>query len=277
MKICYVDESGDDGVLRTPTTNIQPTLVISGLIVDYENLNPLTSAFLTLITRFFPGVAHSRLHLDRILHEIKGSELRKKAASNSRRERRHAFGVFDGAVELLERYDVRLIGRVWVKGIGLPFIGRSIYSYSIQSLFTYFQRYLQEEDDLGIFIAYSRTARDNMRVSHSIFTQKFKLSGDDFDRIIDLPTFAHSDNHSGLQLSDWICSGILTPMAIETYCRGHVTNLHIRPRYADIKMRYRRRIASCQFRYQEAGGRWRGGVTVSDAIAQRPGGCLFQP
>ncbi len=275
MKICYVDESGDDGNLTTPTVNVQPLLVISGLIVDYQNLHRLTLDFLALKTNFFPGVAQHRLHLDRILHEIKGSELRKKAASNRKRERRHAIGVLDDAIDLLERCGVRLIGRAWVKGIGEQFNGRSVYTSSVQSLFNYFQIYLEQENDLGIFIADSRTATDNTRVSHSIFTQKFKQSGDDYNRILDLPTFAHSDNHAGLQLSDWVCSGIITPMVIETYCNGHVNNLHVRPRYADLKARYQERIKPLLFRYQEVNGRWRGGITVSDAIAQRPSSLLF--
>ncbi len=277
MKICYVDESGDGSVLATSTANTQPTLVISGLIVDYQNLQRLTLEFLTLKTKYFPGVARRQLHLDRILYEIKGSELRKKAASNGRRERTHAIGVLDKAIGLLKCYDVRLLGRAYVKGIGVPFNIRAVYTSSIQSLFDSFQEYLETQDDLGVFIVDSRTARDNTRVSHSIFTQKFKLSGDKFDRIIDLPTFAHSDNHAGLQLSDWVCSGILTPMTIETYCIGHVNNVHIRPGYAGVKNRFKDKIKSLQFRYQEANGRWRGGIVVSDSIAGRSGRLLFRP
>ena len=140
-----------------------------------------------------------------------------------------------------------------------------------------FQKYLETQDDLGIFIADSRTARDNTQVSHSIFTQKFKLSGDKYDRIIDLPTFAHSNNHAGLQLSDWVCSGILTPMTIETYCVGHVNSVHVRPGYTEIKSRFKDQIKPLQFRYQEANGRWRGGITVSDSIASRSGALLFRP
>ncbi len=277
MKICYVDESGDDSTLTTSTAIVQPTLVISGLIIDYQNLHRLTLDFLALKTNFFPGVARHRLHLDRILHEIKGSELRRKAVSSRKRERRHAIGVLDGAIGLLERYGIRLIGRAWVKGIGRQFIGRPVYTSSVQSLFNYFQIYLEQENDLGIFIADSRTATDNTRVSHSIFTQKFKQSGDGFDRIMELPTFAHSDNHAGLQLSDWVCSGVITPMTIATYCSGHVNNLHVRPGYSDLKARYQERIKPLLFRYQEANGRWRGGITVSDAIAQRPSSLLFRP
>jgi len=45
-------------------------------------------------------------------------------------------------------------------------------------------------------------------------------SGDLYDRLIELPTFAHSDNHAGLQVADAMCSALLTPIAVNTYCAG---------------------------------------------------------
>ena len=71
MKICYVDESGDDGELVSSNVNIQPMMVISGLIVDHEHIHDLTLDFLALKTRFFPKIARSRLHLDRIFRRSK--------------------------------------------------------------------------------------------------------------------------------------------------------------------------------------------------------------
>jgi hypothetical protein len=132
------------------------------------------------------------------------------------------------------------------------------------------------QNDLGIVIVDSRVKRLNTQVAHSIFTQKFKSSGDLYDRIVELPTFAHSDNHAGLQIADHLCSAIITPIAIQTYCVGHVNNVHVRADYADIKTQYKDRIRAMQHRYQEANGRWRGGLTVSDAISQIGGSALFQ-
>ena len=276
MKICYVDESGDTGVLHSATSPIQPVFSIVGVIVDHANLQSMTTDFLDLKGRFFPGRGYLHEYLNRILREIKGSELRKKAADTSRRERRHAFGFLDGVVFLLEKYQVRLIGRVWIKGISQPFNGRAVYTSSIQSIYTSFECCLRETDDLGVVIADSRTARTNSQVSHSIFTQKFKVGGDDYGRIIDLPTFAHSQNHSGLQLADLVCSGIVTPMAINAYCQGHVRSVHVRPGYGQIKSRYAGRIKALQYRHLDA-GRWRGGLTVSDSISQQSGGLMFRP
>jgi hypothetical protein len=130
---------------------------------------------------------------------------------------------------------------------------------------------------LGIIIADSRVKRLNTQVAHSIFTQKFKSSGDLYDRIVELPTFAHSDNHAMLQISDFVCSSLITPLAIHAYCSGHLTGVHIRPNYGHFRTAYSQRIKALQHRYQEHNGRWRGGIVVSDSIGQRGGGLLFQP
>lgn len=277
MQICYVDESGDDSDLLSAQSNTQPVFAIGGLIIDSEQLHALTLDFLHLKATFFPALCPSGPHLDRILPEIKGSELRKKIAIGTRQERRHAIGVLDHALDVIEGHGARYVGRVWVKAPGIPFGGRAVYTSSVQSIHEYFQSYLENIDDLGVLIADSRTFTGNVQVAHSIFTQKFKRDGDSYDRIIDLPTFAHSNNHAAIQLSDFLCSGVITPMAIETYCRGHINNLHVRPGYHRIKARYKDRIQALQYRYQRHDGRLRGGITVTDKIAGRGGGHLFRP
>lgn len=77
----------------------------------------------------------------------------------------------------------------------------------------------------------SRSTRQNIQAAHSIFTQKFKASGDSYPSIMEAPAFGHSDNHAGLQLSDLICSGFLWPMAMHAYCEGKVASIHVRPDY----------------------------------------------
>jgi hypothetical protein len=276
MKICFVDESGDTGRLPIATSPIQPCLVINGLIIDYTKLSAATERFLQLKQRFYPSTATGPTrYLGGILTEIKGSELR-KLACESARQQRHVFGFLNGVMDICEAIDAKIVGRVWIKGIGQPFDGRAVYTSSIQAICAYFHDYLARQDDLGIVIADSRLKHLNTQVAHSIFTQKFKSSGDLYDRIIELPTFAHSDNHAGIQIADHLCSAIITPMAIQSYCVGHVQNVHVRPGYADIKAQYSGRIRALQHRYQEANSRWRGGLTVADAISQAGGGLLFQ-
>ena len=88
-------------------------------------------------------------------------------------------------------------------------------------------------------------------------------------------TFGHSENHVGLQLADILCSSLLFPMAACSYCLGHMANIHVHQEYQILKTRYGPRVRNLQFRYRDGTGKWRGGVTVSDAIAQRHGGLLF--
>jgi Protein of unknown function (DUF3800) len=275
MKICFIDESGDDADLPAAASNIQPALVIVGVILDYTKLHQATSKLISLKQRFYPHTAvHGHQYLAAILAEIKGSELRKNACE-SNKKRRHVFGFLKGVLDICEELEARIVGRVWIKGIAQAFDGMAVYTSSIQAMCSYFHDYLAKENDLGIIIADHRTKGLNVRVAHSIFTQKFKSSGDLYDRILELPTFAHSDNHAGLQIADFIGSAIVTPLAVQAYCASHLTGVHIRANYRRWPGQYSARIKALQHRYQQLNGRWIGGITVSDAIGQRPGTLLF--
>jgi hypothetical protein len=277
LKICYIDEAGCTGALISNTSDIQPVLAVTGLIIDYGQLHILTERFLNLKQRFFPGaMPASTKHMGWMLLEVKGADLRKDACAASRNLKRHAFGFLHELIKICEECSAKIVGRVWVKGIGEPINGTSIYTYSIQTIYTDFQNYLNQENDIGFVIADSRWKQLNTPVAHSIFTQKFKGTGDSYDRIIELPAFSHSDNHAGLQIADAICSAIVTPIAVHTYCEGHVTSVHVRPGYEDIKARFAARICALQHRYREASGRARGGLTISDGIGHRPGGLMFK-
>jgi hypothetical protein len=276
MKICFIDESGDDANLPAAASSIQPTLVIIGLILDYTSLQRATEQLIQLKQRFYPHTAsHGRQYLSAILAEIKGSELRKLACESSRK-RRHTFGFLNGVLDICETLDAKIVGRVWIKGIAQPFDGTAVYTSSIQAICAYFHDYLSRQNDLGMIIADSRVKRLNTQVAHSIFTQKFKSSGDLYDRIVELPTFAHSDNHAGLQICDYLVSAIVTPLTVRAYCEAHLTGVHIRPNYRHFPKMYAQRIEALQHRFQQANGRWIGGLTVSDALGQRSGGTLFR-
>jgi hypothetical protein len=277
MKVCYVDEAGCTGALPCATSPIQPVLVLTGFIIDYSRLHELTSRLLALKRRFYPNLAPAAAtHLGWMLHEVKGAEIRRDACSTSRNMRRHAFGYMGEVMKLVEDCEARVVGRVWVKGIGQPLDGMAVYTYSIQSIYADFHDYLARTDDLGMVIVDSRLKHLNTQVAHSIFTQKFKSTGDRYDRIIELPAFSHSDNHAGLQVADMMCSAFMTPIAIHTYCAGHIQSVHVRPGYGEIKTRFADRCRKLQHRYQEADGKTRGGYVVSDGIAKRVGGRLFR-
>jgi hypothetical protein len=277
MKICYVDEAGCTGMLPSANTNIQPAMVFSAVAFDYSRLHRITESYLSLKQRFFPALfpRDVKRFLSGILNEIKGADLRKQIVEGGRNQRRHAFGFLDGVIRILEDNDVQIFGRIWVNGIAKPIDGRALYTYSIQSMCSIFQNFLDETRDFGMVILDSRWQSVNTQVAHSIFTQKFRFSGDSLDRILDLPGFAHSNNHAGLQLADLIASAIVFPMTTLTYCTGHVTGIHVQCRYSLIKDRYKIGLSARQYRYKEANGRMRGGLIVSDDLAHRHGGLLF--
>ena len=116
MHICFVDEAGDLGAIgNPPRPNDQPVLAIGGLFVDAANLASLTDNFLNLKHLYFPGLPYpSARHLDRILPEVKGAEIRRNATRGSARQRTHAIGFLDRIFGLLRHNGVRMVARIWV-------------------------------------------------------------------------------------------------------------------------------------------------------------------
>ena len=278
MKICFIDESGDLGSLTNPPKpNDQPVLVIGGLFVDAANLHNFTRAFLVLKAQFFPRLPYkSSKFLDKLLSEIKGADLRRNATRRTGRQRAHAIGFLDRIFGLLQRFDVKLVARIWVKAIGSPFPATSVYTSSIQRICSYFDHHLTCTNDNGICIADSRNKAKNVNVSHSIFTQKFGFTSLNYQQLAELPTFGHSDNHAGLQICDIVCSALLYPIACFVYCTGHVNNVHVQPGAASLRQRYGQYLEDLQYRYQDAATKHHtGGIVVSDYIRQRSGTLMF--
>lgn len=278
MQLCFIDEAGDLGALRDPpASNDQPVLVVAGLFVDAERLGRLTDDYLDLKHRFFPDLSYPSIRrLDRILPEIKGAKLRKNAIRGNARQTRRAIGFLDHVMGLLARHEVRVAARIWIKARGRPFNSTAVYTSSIQTLCTYFEHYLTQWDSSGLCIADSRSKSKNLRVSHSIFTQKFGAAAN-YRRQVELPTFGHSDNHAGLQICDIVCSGLLYPIACFAYCAGHVDNVHVQPGASRLRRRYGQQLKHLQHRYYDAeAGRHVGGVVVSDNLNQGSGALMFE-
>lgn len=272
MLICYLDEAGCTGCLPGSDSPIQPVFVPAGVILDAQHLPQLTLDFLRIKRRFYPRRMGPRF-LDAIRAEIKGSEIRAHVAGR-RGDRRHALGVLDAFMSLLEKYQAKLIGRVWVKEIGRENSNRALYTSSVQAICSYFHHLLNLQGSSGILIADARRKHQNSDVSHSVFTQKFSAAGDRLARLIEIPTYGHNENHVGLQLADWLCSALLFPLATYSYCRGHIRSVHVSDEYGIIRDRFGRRLMRLQYRYQQR-GRYIGGLVVSDGLAHRSGGLLF--
>lgn len=277
LKICFVDESGDTQDLTSNTCVRQPVFVLGGIIIDVTELPDLTQDWIHLKQKFFPRlVPKGHPFLQWIREEIKGADIRRGVRQESRRERRYALGFLDKFVSLIEQNDRKIIGRVWIKGIGTHNYADSVYTYSMQSILTGFQNYLELIDDIGIVIADRRSFGLDHKVAYSVFTQKFKASGDAYNRVIEMPVFGDSRIHAGLQIADMLYSGLFFPMAAHAYCSGHVTSVHVQPRHRELITRYGNRLSQLQHRYRKGDNRLRGGITVSDGLAQRSGGRLFR-
>jgi hypothetical protein len=278
MIIYYVDEAGCTGALPSATSPIQPVFALAGVLIRQNDIRSLTRSFIDLKERFYPRrLASNRDHLDWMNVEIKGADLRRAIRENNRDQQRHAFGFMDKFLDLLTQHNARVIGRVYVKGIARPFVGRSVYTSAVQNISNDFQRYLADTQETGLLVLDSRHKQSNANVSHSVFTQKFRAAGDAYDRLLEMPLFGHSDNHAGIQCADLICSAFLFPMATYAYCMGHVNNIHVHMRYELLRKRYGGAIKQFQYRYQDMDGRWRGGITVNDQIGHENGALLFGP
>ncbi len=272
MYICYIDESGG---FEAPNSGPRtPLMVFAGLVVRASAINDVTADFLSLKRRFYPGQAAR--HLDYVLAEVKGSELRRAVRSGSQRERRHALGVLDGVVRLIELHEIRLSGRVWVKESTKALKPDATYTFAIQDIARHFDEFLGQQNSLGLVMCDGRDHRQDVRVAHSVFTQKHKSEGDALPRILETPVFGKSDNHVGLQLADLVASALLFPIAARVYCADAGSGLHTAPEFDAIRSRYAHRLRSRRHTYRDATGRMRGGIVVSDPSGRRPSRHLLQ-
>lgn len=270
MHICYVDEAGCTGALPNAASPIQPVFTLVGVIMPQVRVKPLTVDWINLKQRHFPSLLSAipspKFH-DWMAAEIKGAELRKRAKHSSRNNRRAATKVIDDLLTLIERHEGRLAGRVFVKPIGGLFKGTAVYTATAQSICATFENLLETQGSVGFVIADSRNKHSNANLSHSIFTQRHSVAGDPYPRIVEAPTFGHSDNHAGLQIADIIASALLFPIAAQVCSAEHLTNhMHCDPHFLDLRGRFGARLRALQWQYPGANSPGAGGITLSDQI-----------
>jgi len=275
--VCYIDEAGCPGTLPSATSDIQPFLVLTALFVPQDRLRELTLDFLHLKSQFNPGLATGLRHwLDISKREIKGADLRRNMRSKGRNRRRATALFLDKTLQLLLKHDAKIVAKIFIKEPGVIFEGIPAYSASVQGLCKHFHTFLEHKKSDGFVIADSRTATLNSGISHSIFTMKFRTVGDAYPRILEMPTFGHSENHVPIQISDFICSAILAPIATSTYCQGHVKSVHVNSKDKWIRTHFAPTIKTLCFRYKDVtSNKPSGGITVSDRIGYRPGSAIF--
>ena len=278
MHFCFIDESGDSQAILNPTHNVQPLLVISGLFVDGSKIKQLTHEFLLLKRTFFPNKFINLAHnLDALTHEIKGDALRKIIRDNSftSPQVKAVLHYLDEILMLLWKYDVKLTARIWIKQFKNPLTDKSIYTITTQRLCQKFQSYLDTQNSEGLIVADYRDPARNSYVAHSIFTQKNKLSGDRFPRVIEIPTFAISNNHAMIQIADLLSTTLLFPMAAQVYCSGYVANSFINPNFEKLRRHYKKRLRKLQYHFTDSVGKIHWGISVRDAHGNKESKLLF--
>lgn len=275
LHLCYLDESGG---YEPPDSSpaATPVMVLLGMILDSAVVPALTRDFLNLKRRHFPGRFNSGHALDHILVEVKGSEILQMTRSDSRNKRRQANRFRAELLDLVESHGCRIVGRVWVKNHATGLDVHSTYCYAVQDIARHFGQYMQMEDSAGVLIADGRSHQTNRRVAHSIFTQKWRTGGDPYVHLQEVPLFAASDNHAGLQIADLLASTFVFPMAVAAYCPRRHGFVHSSPRYNEVREFFGERLSRLQYRYSDETGRWRGGLVVSDAIGKQSGSRLFR-
>jgi hypothetical protein len=276
MHFCYLDESGGaepPDASRAAT----PVMVLLGLMVDAARVPALTRDFLALKRQHFPGLFTTGPALDHIKVEVKGSDLLHMTRDRSRDRRRQASRFRTELLDLTTAHGCHILGRVWVKEPGKSLDPDATYSYAVQDISRHFSQYLQWRASEGLLIADGRGHHRNVGTAHSIFTQKWRTAGDPYPSMAEVPLFAESNNHAGLQLADLLASSLVFPMAVAAYGVQGAGSVHSSPRYDEVRQSFGRQIRNLQYRYRDETGRWRGGLVVSDKAQHRPGSLLFGP
>lgn len=276
MQICYLDESGGCESPDSSTT-ATPVMVLLGLVVNGAAVPAMTRDFLALKRRHFPGRFNNGRALDHILNEIKGSEILQMTRDKSRNQRRKAERLRGELLDLVEAHGCRLIGRVWIKEAGKGLAPEASYCYAVQDIARHLSQHLASQSDVGVLIADGREHRTNVGVAHSVFTQKWRTGGDPYTPLGEVPLFAASDNHAGLQIADLLASTLVFPMAASAYCPPRPGNPHSSGQYRTVRATFGCRLRALQYRYRDETGRWRGGLVVSDPVSGKSGSLLFQP
>lgn len=278
MHVCYLDEAGCTGAMPNNNSPIQPVFVLGGLFVEESKIFPMTHDLLALKQRFYPNLLPAKsLYHDWMALEIKGSDLRRKARSTNRNDRRFSYQAIAAGLKILKDADAKVVAHVYSKGIGKPFVGSSVYTSAVQSTCIAFQHYLNSSSSRGILIADSRNKGKNANVSHSIFTQRYSTAGDPYPALLEVPTFGHSDNHAGLQMMDFICSALLFPIAAEVVMSQHLTDkTHVSPYYLKLRERFGQDIDNLQYHYSDK-KRKRQGIQLHDPINKFNPSVLLRP
>lgn len=168
-------------------------------------------------------------------------------------------------MDLLRKLDCRISASIYIKAIDAPFEPSAVYTTAIQKQVDLFQKYLKSSGSMGLVVADSRYSDQNSTVSHAIFTQLYSKR-DSANYLVESPVFGNSHNHAGLQITDFVVSSMLVPMALATYCQNMGFEDFNHDFDHAIKLRFAKRIKNLQIKHQFPNGGTRFGIYVNDAV-----------
>lgn len=251
-------------------------MTMSAVILDSDRIPSVTRAFVALKCKHFPAKFAGVRSLDLILTEVKGSQILSMTRSSDRNQRRQAMMFRRELLTILSSHGASIMGRIWVKDNGQTLSLRSTYGYAVQDFTQHFNRFLKINDDHGIVIADSRDHGSNLQVAHSIFTQKWKSGGDPYPRVKEVPIFAASDNHAGLQIADLVASTMLLPMATAAFAPARTGNPHTPAIYKPVRETIAPLLGPMIFRYKNNRGFWKGGLDIRNMASATPASAMLE-
>ncbi|MFD7053843.1 DUF3800 domain-containing protein [Streptomyces mirabilis] len=277
MHLCYIDEAGNGQTLDPGRPDAPPVLVVGGFTVPRAQVRSLTWAFLEVKKHYRPQLRNAEQLSEVIQHEIKGADVRKNLRAGNHNWRRAAMELAASLLDILEAHETRVLARIWIKEEGLAFDESGVYPASVAALNETFQAQLAYEHSRGMMVLDSRTKVKNAPNVHCVTTRKYRAGGDSLRGIIESPVFGHSDTHALLQVADLLVSSLLFPIACHAYLNDVRWNVHCDDAYEPLREEFGARLRKLQFRYQDAVGKWRGGIVVSDRRTQQSSSLMFSP
>jgi len=207
MRIFYVDEAGTPEPHSEPLVDGQtPLFVLAALSFDADAWRPLDRAYLDLKKRFFRKEIGGRRPE---LYEVKGHDLTRPG--NKRSRRNHTFVL--ASLGLCRVHGAVGFGVIFKKNPANPTSKTSMYTMGLQYLAERFNPHLEERDEAerGIIIADSRMRNLDLNVAVSHLSYIFgHARGRQLLRLVEAPTFTHSELSVGIQLADIFASCLYT-------------------------------------------------------------------
>jgi len=275
MLICYVDEAGNVGAYQPADPASTPVFALAGVCIDDTQADDLLMDYLRLKQRFEPGL-RGRLLSDVIQHEVKGSGLRRNVRTpGSRNTSRRAIGYLDHVLDLLERYQAKIYGRVLIKRAGEGYPAASTYPSAVAELAATLEQQARAAQTRSLMILDAQTKVKNEGNVHTITTRRYRHGGNLFPTFVESPVFGHSDTHALLQVADLVVSGLAYPVACASYLPPSPGDAHRDPAYQVIRTVFGERLANLEYHYVDGNGRRCGGFRVIDRVGAQPTRLLF--